>query len=276
MGPFPKTAGNKKYLLVGTDYFTKWVKAKPLANITDVDAKKFIWRNIVTRFGVPCIVILSNRLQFDSKAFRRYCCELGITNRYSTPTYPQGNCQAEAVNKVIVNGLKRRLDDTKGRWVEELPHVLWTYRTTPRRSTGETPFALTYGAEAVIPLKVNFPTLRTDSFTRDSNDELLGKNLDLIDERREKAMIHLAYYHQKLKRGYDANVKLRPLAPRDLVLRKVVGAAKNPSWGKLGPNWEGPYRITSVSRIGAFYLEDLDERAIPRPWNVNNLRRYYY
>ena len=88
---------------------------------------------------------------------------------------------------------------------------------------------MTYGAEAVIPLELNFPTLRTKSFTPDSNNELLGKNLDLIDERREKATIHLAYYHQKLKQGYDANVKLRPLAPEDLVLRKVVGVAKNPS-----------------------------------------------
>ena len=79
--------------------------------------------------------------------------------------------------------------------MEELPHILWTYRTTPRRSTRETPFALTYGAEAVIPLEANFPTLKKKSFTLDSNDELLGKNLDLIDEQREKLTIHLAYYH---------------------------------------------------------------------------------
>ena len=89
-------------------------------------------------------------------------------------------------------------------------------------------------------------------------------------------MIHLAYYHQKLKRGYDTNVKLRPLATGDQVLRRVVGAAKDPTWGKLGPNWEGPFRITSVAGIGAYYLEDLDEKAIPYPWNVNNLKRYYY
>ena len=95
---------------------------------------------------------------------------------------------------------------------------------------------MTYGAEAVIPPEANFPTLRTNSFTSNSNDELLGKSLDMIEERREKAVIQLAYYHQKLKQGYDANVKLRPLALRGLVLRKVVGAAKNPSWGKLGPN----------------------------------------
>ena len=89
-------------------------------------------------------------------------------------------------------------------------------------------------------------------------------------------MIQLAYYHQKLKQGYDTNVKLRLLALGDLVLRKVVGAAKNPSWGKLGPKWEGPFQITSVAGIGAYYLEDLDEKVVPRPWNVNNLRLYYY
>ena len=135
---------------------------------------------------------------------------------------------------------------------------------------------MTYGAEAVIPLEANFPMLRTNSFTQIGNEELLRESLDLIEERREKAMIQLAYYHQKLKQWYDANVKLRPLAPGDLVLRKVVGAAKNPSWGNLRPNWEGPFRITSVVGIGAYYLEDLDEKVVPRPWNVNNLKMYYY
>ena len=91
------------------------------------------------------------------------------------------------------------------------------------------PFAMTYGAEVVILLEANFPMLKTSFFTPSSNDELWGKILDLIEERREKPMIQLAYYHQKLKQGYDANVKLRPLARGDLVLRKVVGAAKNPS-----------------------------------------------
>ena len=127
VGPFPKTVGNKKYLLVGTYYFTKWVEAEPLANIRDVDAKRFVWKNIVIQFGVPYVLISDNGLQFDSKMFRRYCGELRIINRYSTPAYPQGNGQAEAVNKVIVNGLKKRLDDAKGKWVEELPHVLWMY-----------------------------------------------------------------------------------------------------------------------------------------------------
>ena len=189
VGPFSKVVGNRKYLLVGTDYFTKWVEVEPLANIRDVDAKRFIWKNIVTQFGVSHVLISDNGLQFDNKIFRRYCGELGITNRYSTPAYPQGNGQLETVNKVIVSGLKKRLDDAKGKWVEELPHVLWTYRTTPRRSTGEIPFSITYGTEAVIPLEIGFPTSRTSSFNLKDNDEQLIKSLDLIEEKRENTMV---------------------------------------------------------------------------------------
>ena len=154
---------------------------------------------------------------------------MGITNRYSILAYPQGNGQAETVNKVIVSGLKKRLDDAKGRWVEELPHVLWAYRTTPRRSTGETPFSMSYGAKAVILIETGFPTLRTQSFNSSNNDELLERSLDLIEEKKESAMVQLAYYQHKLKHGYDAKVKLRPIEPKDLVLRKVLGTAKNPA-----------------------------------------------
>ena len=114
---------------------------------------------------------------------------MGIKNRYLTLAYPQGNGQAKAVNKVIVNGLKKRLNDAKGKWVEELPHVLWTYWTTPRRSTGETPFSMTYRAEAMIPLETGFPTLMTSLFAPDSNDNLLEKSLDLVEEQRENAMV---------------------------------------------------------------------------------------
>ena len=95
---------------------------------------------------------------------------------------------------------------------------------------------MTYGAEAVISLETGFPTLRTSAFTTGCNDGLLERSLHLIEERRENVMIQLAYYQHKLKQGYDTNVKLRPLAIGDLVLRKVLGTTKNPAWGKLGPN----------------------------------------
>ena len=88
-----------------------------------------------------------------------------------------------------MNGLKKRLDVVKGNWVEELPHVLWTYRTTPRWSAGETPFSMTYRFEAMIPIETGFPSLRMSLFTPDNNDNLLEKNLDLIEERRQNAIV---------------------------------------------------------------------------------------
>ena len=110
---------------------------------------------------------------------------------------------------------------------------------------------MTYGVKAVIPFEIGFPTSKTSSFNPSDNDEQLTKSLDLIEEKRENAMVQLAYYQQKLKQGYDTNVKLRPLTLSDLVLRKVVSFAKNLVWGKLGPNWERPYRITSKTGIKA-------------------------
>ena len=96
-----------------------------------MDVKKFIWKNIVTRFRVPKSLVSDNGLQFHNKAFRKYCDDLGIKNRYSTPAYPQCNGQVEATNKVIVNGLKKRLEGAREMWVEELLNVLWAYRMTP-------------------------------------------------------------------------------------------------------------------------------------------------
>ena len=95
---------------------------------------------------------------------------------------------------------------------------------------------MTYGAETVIPLETGFQTLRMSSFTSGNNNGLLEKRLDLIKEQKENAIVQLTYYQHKLKKGYEANVRLKPLAPRDLVLRKVLGTTKNPAWGKLGPN----------------------------------------
>ena len=87
---------------------------------------------------------------------------------------------------------------------------------------------MTYGADVVIPLETSFPTSRTSAFTLGGND-VLEKGLDLIEERRENVMVQLAYYQHKLKQSYDTNVKLRPLAVGDLVLRKVLGTTKNPT-----------------------------------------------
>ena len=171
--------------------------------------------------------------------------------------------------------IKTRLEGAKGVWPDELPGVLWAYRTTVRTSTGETPFKLAYGSEAVIPAEVHMANHRVTMYQDKDNEEQLRLNLDLIDEVRTDAEKRTARYKNLMVRQHDAMVKPRRFNIGDLVLKKVSLATKNPAHGKLGPNWEGPYRIINSKRQGSYYLEALDGRKLEHPWNVEHLRRYY-
>ena len=118
--------------------------------------------------------------------------------------------------------------------------------------------------------------MRTDQFLGSSNEKLLSLNVDLAEERREVAAVRSVQYQQRLRQGFEKGVKVREFILGDLVLQKVVGSMKNPSWGKLSPNWKGSYWVTSVAGTGTYWLKDLDGVVIPRPWNINNLRKYYF
>ncbi|KAL0413056.1 UNVERIFIED_CONTAM: hypothetical protein Sradi_1507300 [Sesamum radiatum] len=148
VGPFPLAAGQRKFLLVAVDYFTKWVKVEPLARITEGEVMKFIWKNTICRFGIPREIISNNDRQFQGRKIQEWCQGLRIKQRFTTVAHLQANGQVEVTNRILVQGIKRRLERVGGNWAEELISVLWAYRTTPRGSTGESPFSLIYGTEA--------------------------------------------------------------------------------------------------------------------------------
>ena len=140
---------------------------------------------------------------------------------------------------------------------------------------GETPFKLAYGSKAVIPAEVDMANHRVTMYQDKDNEEQLHLNLNLIDEVRTNAEERTARYKNLMARQHDAMVKPRRFNIGDLVLKKVSSASKNPAHGKLGLNWEGPYRIINCKRQGSYYLEALDGRKLEHPWNVEHLRRYY-
>jgi len=137
LGPFPKATGQLKYLVVAIDYSTKWIEAKPLAKITAKNVLRFFKRNILARSGVSAIVISDNETQFTDQRFQDYLRMIGIKQSFTSVEHPQANGLAEAANKVILWGIRRRLDAAKTKWAEELHTVLWAYRTTPHSTTGE-------------------------------------------------------------------------------------------------------------------------------------------
>ena len=140
MGPFPMALRQLKFLVVGIVYFTKWVEAEPLATITEKSIRNFVWRNIICKYGISRVFVSDNGKQFDNSAFRDFCSELGIRNHYSSLAHPQANGQVEVTNRTLLKIIKTRLEGAKDIWPDELPSVLWAYRTTARTPTGETPF----------------------------------------------------------------------------------------------------------------------------------------
>ena len=203
------------------------------------------------------------------------CLELGIKSYFSSPHHPQANGQVEAANKILKMNLKRKLDRLKGAWVDELPKVLWAYRTTARNATGETPFSLSFGAEAVVPVESVVPTYRTLHFQSEQNDSQLRMELDLLEERRDEARLRMAAYQQASARFYNSRVKHRSFRPGDLVLRKVMLNTREHGAGALGPTWEGPYKVRQVIRPGTYELTSMTDEHLPHPWNAEHLKLYY-
>ena len=129
-------------------------------------------------------------------------------------------------NRTLLKIIKVRLDDAKGAWLEELPNILWAYRTTVRIPTGKTPFRLTYDTEAIIPVEVGITSIRREMFHKETNDDQLRINLDCLDEVRDGAFHKMMKYQQKMVEYYNRRVKLRQLDIGDLVLRKVTQQPK--------------------------------------------------
>ena len=124
MGPFLTTVRQLKFLVVGIDYFTKWVEAEALATIMEKNVRRFVWRNIICRYGIPRILVSNNGKQFDNESFKDFRSQLGIKNHCSSPAQPQGNRQVEVTNQSLLKIIKTWLKGAKGVWLEELPSVL--------------------------------------------------------------------------------------------------------------------------------------------------------
>ncbi|GJT61802.1 reverse transcriptase domain-containing protein [Tanacetum coccineum] len=191
-GPFSEGPGKVKFLIVAMDYFAKWIEARAVATISGGQVKKFVWDNIMCRFGLPGEIVSDNGKQFSDNPFKDWCEKLNITQRFASVKHPQSNGLVERANRSLGEGIKARLGEGNKNWIEEIPHVLWVHRTMIKSSNGDTPFSLTYGTEAVIPAEIGMPTYRTATVDIVRNDDEIRLNLDLLEERRERAAIREA------------------------------------------------------------------------------------
>ncbi|XP_052724060.1 uncharacterized protein LOC128193908 [Vigna angularis] len=219
IGPLPLAKAQNKFLLVAVDYFTKWIEAEPLSVIS-------AQRKIIT----------DNGRQFVERKLEEFLSSLGVKHVTSSVKHPQTNGQAEATNKTILTELKKRLGEAKGLWVEELPEVLWAYRCTPHGSTGDTPFNLTYGTDAMLLVEVGEPSLRRKITDMTLNEEQLRMNLDTLPEGREVAAVRVEAQKRMLSRRYNTKVRARAFKSGDLVWQKRGEARKDRTHDKLAAN----------------------------------------
>nr|GEW13089.1 reverse transcriptase domain-containing protein [Tanacetum cinerariifolium] len=168
-----RMARKMKVRNIDVEVDSKLIEAKPLARITEKVVKRFVWENIMCRFGLPQIIVMDNGTQFFNDPFKGWCESLNIKQMNTAVAHPQANGLVERDNKSLMEGIKARLGTEWADWVDELPNVLWAHHTSLKQSNDETPFSLTYGSEAVIPTEIGMPTHRTMMIREDKNEDEL-------------------------------------------------------------------------------------------------------
>ncbi|XP_031106229.1 uncharacterized protein LOC116010872 [Ipomoea triloba] len=204
-------------------------------------------------------LITDNGRQFDNQAFTEFCSTYAIRHTKVSVAYPQGNGQVENANRTIMEGLKKRIEEEGGAWVDQLDYILWAYRTTPRRATRETPFSLTYGFEAKVPVEILNPTRRVQLYDDQTNEETMQIEKNFLEERRDVAERRVAEYQRSVKRYQDARTNPKYFDIGDLVLRDRE-ASQPTSGGKMAKKWEGPYRVSAIVRPGTYKSHGMEYR----------------
>ncbi|GKU88970.1 hypothetical protein SLEP1_g3175 [Rubroshorea leprosula] len=219
--------------------FAQWgldLLARPLSNLTSKKVKDFVFSSIICRYGIPNQIVADNGTQFNCSSFRDFCSSYEIKLRFTSVYHPKSNGMVESVNKVILEGIKPRLELHKAKWANELNNVLWAYKTMSQTTIGETPYHLAFGTEEVIPIEIGVPSFRVTHFDERRNGKLFQENLDLLDEVKEEARLRTLVYKQKIANFYNKRVRARTFKVGDLVLRKAGLTRFKTRFGKLAPN----------------------------------------
>jgi transposase InsO family protein len=272
VGPLPTAQGNCKFATVAVDYFTKWVEAKALANITTPTIQKFFWQNIICRFGVPRELTVDNGKQFDSYSFKEYCKTLSTHAKFLSVYHPQSNGAVERANGLIFSSIKKCLyDQKKVKWTDELPKVIWSRNTTVSRATGFTPFCLLLGTEAMTPEEIKNESMGVQK-AKEIEEVDIKVEKDMIDLTILEAAENIEKYQKETKAWKDRKLVRKDIKTGDLVLKRKKNW-ENP--GKLQEPWEGSFIAKETSMPGAFRLLDQTGEELPHSWNADSLKRYY-
>ena len=280
VGPLPRTKNGNQFIIVATDYLTKWPEAKPTTDQKAVTAASFLYDHVFTRHGAPKELLSDRGRTFINQTLDELCGQWKVQQTFSTAYHPQTNGLVERYNKTLVETLAKLCLKKPQEWDEMIPAALFAYRTARHETTKRTPFFMMYGREATYPAETvvtTYPTGHSERRRKSSEaDQLLQRTLQLYDlmEARDEARRRIEQEQQRQKQRHDQSVRLTTFVVNDLVLRHETAKAQTHSY-KLEPKWSGPYRIQAVLGNGVYRLAELNGKVGNVPVNAKRLKLYH-
>ena len=271
VGPLPITPNKNRYICVISDYLSKWPEAKAMKTCTAENVVKYLYEDIICRYGCPKIIISDRGSHFNNKLVEQLCDKFKIRHRMSSPYHPQTNGLVERFNKTLCEMLAK-VSEQENQWDQHINEVLFAYRTRKHSTTQQTPYFLVYGKEPILPIDDNTNT------TPNELHEKYRREYELINlsEIRRLTRERIEQSQDKLKKRHDEKI---PYETKFKIGDKILlkDAAKEKQWShKLSDKWKGPYYIYQVIGKGAYKLREIDSGRIIKPsFNVKHLKLYF-
>jgi hypothetical protein len=270
VGPLERTKEGNKYILVVTDYLTKWPEARAMKEATAKNVVEFIYKEIICRHGCPRVILSDRGTHFRNEIIDGICEKFRIKHKLSSPYHPQTNGLVERFNRTLCEGLAK-VTERENEWDRYIESVLFAYRTNKHNTTKRTPFFMVYGREAILPIDDN-----NQDEEISEKDSLLKRTYDIINlkEKRNEVLDIIEGTQEKQKKRHDEKIEEDKFEIGDKVLLKDT--AKEKQWsGKLSQKWKGPYYIHQVIGKGAYKLRDMNGRVLKAARNIKHLKKYY-
>ena len=278
VGPIQPVTKHKRnrYILVATDYATKWVEALALKTNDAKVTATFIFDHIITRFGCPLELVSDRGTHFLNSTIEILTTTYLIKHRKTTPYNPKANGLTERANGILCKILTKIVSAHKTDWDVKLSSVLWAYRTAEKITTKRTPFYLTYGLDVLTPIEFDLPTYRILDSRRlsiEDSQTIRLQSIEKLEEDRTYALLENTTQQFKRKKAYDKKLKPSAIQEGDFVLLYDNRFNKFP--GKLHTRWMGPYLVKTIWENGSLQLVDMEGEELPTRINGARVKKYY-
>jgi hypothetical protein len=265
--PLPTTSDGFNRVLVAIDKFTKWIEVKPVT-YPKADRVLDFLDELVHRYGLPHRIITDLGSNFNNHQFWEYYENSGIDVRYVSVAHPRANGQVERANGMVLNAANSK----GGKWIKELPNALWGLCSQPSKPTGQSPYFLVYGSEAILPADVIWNSPAVEHYDEGVFEDSRRVDIDGLEEARCTALVQSTWYQEGIRRYHDRNVKERSFNVGDLVLCHIQNTE---GLHKLRSPWEGPFTVAKVTGPGSYRLQTLEGEDVKNSWNVDQLCQFY-